>query len=128
MHNAPELQVTVLSEGPRALVQLSGELDITSSRHLQATLDRLLGRRHVPVVHEIVLDVAGVTFADVAGLSPVLHARAVLAHRGGRIEMRGARRLLQRLVRVLGLERELLGADEVGVVAGPASRPLPDAS
>jgi hypothetical protein len=47
---------------------------------------------------------SGVGFADASGISPLLLARAVLARRGGRVELRFCRRGVLRLLRVLGLD------------------------
>ncbi len=94
-------------DGESAVLSLHGELDLASSRVLQDVLDPLIARRR-PSLMTLVLDVAEVTLADVAGLTPVLHVRAVLARRGGSVQLRHASRLLRRLVAVLGLDGELL--------------------
>lgn len=102
------LQVRVDDDdGESAVLSLNGELDLASSRVLQEVLDPLIARCP-PSLRNLVLDVAEVTLADVAGLTPVLHVRAVLARRGGSVRLRHASRLLQRLVAVLGLDSELI--------------------
>jgi hypothetical protein len=53
---------------------------------------------------------SGVGFADASGISPLLLARAVLARRGGRIELRHCRRAVLLLVRLLDL-RDMLDED-----------------
>jgi ABC-type transporter Mla MlaB component len=53
---------------------------------------------------------SGVGFADASGISPLLLARAMLARRDGRVELRHCRRAVLRLVRLLDLQDML--ADE----------------
>lgn len=101
--------------GSTVLVRLDGELDITSSPLLQTVVEQTLAARRVPICTTLVLDMSGVGFADASGISPVLLARATLARRGGRVELRHCRRAVLRLLRLLGLE-ELTDAD------APASR------
>jgi anti-anti-sigma regulatory factor len=58
----------------------------------------------------LVVDMSGIGFADASGISPLLLARAVLARRDGRIELRHCRRAMLRLVRLLDLE-DMLAAE-----------------
>ena len=109
------LAVDVRSEGPTVLVRLDGELDITSSPLLQAVVDQVLAARRQPLCQHLVVDMSGVGFADASGVSPLLLARAVLARRGGRIELRHCRRGVPRLLRLLDLQDMLAAeAPEVG--------------
>jgi anti-anti-sigma factor len=84
-------------------VQLDGELDITSSPLLQTVIDQVLARR-TPRCTYLEIDMSGVSFADASGLSPVLMARAVMARRGGHVQLRHCRRCVLRLLRILGLD------------------------
>lgn len=95
------------SGGDSALLSLHGVLDLATSVVLQHALDPLLSSRR-PALRCLILDVSAVTLADVAGLTPVLHARAVLARRGGWVRLRQPSRLLHRLVEILGLDGELV--------------------
>jgi anti-anti-sigma factor len=104
------LAVDVRTEGETVSVRLDGELDITSSPLLQTVVDQLLAARQQPACRHLVVDMSGVGFADASGISPLLLARAVLAHRGGRVELRHCRRSVLRLVRLLDLQ-DLLAAE-----------------
>ncbi len=120
---APTLRVSLLDSGRSALVLVAGELDLATSGLLQAVLDDVLRARRTPRVGRLVLDMGGVTFVDVAGLSPILHARAVLARRDGLLEIREPTLPLRRVLRVLALD-DLLGVPIVAVTdPRPRARP-----
>lgn len=112
MRNAQStLAVDVRPEGSTVHIRLDGELDITSSPLLQAVVDQALQARRVPICEHLVVDMSGVGFADASGISPLLLARALLARRGGAVELRHCRRGVRRLVRVLGLD-DMLALEE----------------
>jgi anti-anti-sigma factor len=98
------LEVALSESDDRATLQLSGELDVTTSPLLQAVLDQLLAAKRRPVINHLVVEMADVRFADAAGLSPVLHARAVLQKRGGCVLVRRPARAVRRVLDVLGLQ------------------------
>jgi anti-anti-sigma factor len=104
------LAVDVRTEGGTVVVRLDGDLDITSSPLLQTVVEQALAARRQPLCGHLVVDMSGVGFADASGVSPLLLARAVLARRGGRIELRHCRRGVRRLLRVLDLQ-DLLASD-----------------
>ena len=105
MRNAQStLAVDVRPDGTTVVVRLDGELDITSMPLLQAVVDQVLAGRHQPPCTYLVVDMSGVGFADASGISPLLLARAMLARRGGRVELRHCRRAVLRLVRLLDLQ------------------------
>jgi anti-anti-sigma factor len=85
------------------VIRLDGELDITSSALLQTVVDQALSPRRVPRTRLLVLEMSGVSFADAAGLSPILLARALLRKNDGRLELRHSRRAVLRVLRILGL-------------------------
>jgi anti-anti-sigma factor len=112
MHAVAEagtLDLTVLTTGRSAVVRLVGQLDAATSRLVQAVLDPLLHPTRQPTVRRLVLDCAGVRFADASGLSPILHARAVLGQRGGLVELRRLPQTVRQVVDVLGLTEQLDG-------------------
>jgi anti-sigma B factor antagonist len=98
------LAVHVSGEGPTVAVRLDGELDITSAPLLQTVVDQVLAQRRRPVCTFLEIDLSGVSFADASGLSPILLARALLARRGGRLELRHPRRCVSRVLRLLGMD------------------------
>ena len=111
--------------GSTVVVRLDGDLDITSSPLLQTVVEQALRVRRTPPCGVLVIDMSGVGFADASGISPVLLARATLARRGGRVELRHCRRSVLRLVRLMGLD-DLLAADqaEPGDPSSPGRQPV----
>jgi anti-anti-sigma factor len=104
------LAVDVRPDGATVVVRLDGDLDITSMPLLQAVVDQVLAPRRRPPCAHLVVDMSGVGFADASGISPLLLARAMLARRGGQVELRHCRRAVLRLVRLLDL-RDMLADD-----------------
>jgi len=84
-------------------VRLGGELDITSSPLLEAVVEQVCQARRDPPCRRLVVDMSGVGFADASGISPLLLGRAMLARRGGLVELRHCRRAVLRLIRLLDL-------------------------
>lgn len=114
MRNAQStLAVGARTDGATTYVRLDGELDITSAPLLQAVVDQTLAGRRLPPCSRLVVDMSGVIFADASGISPLLHARATLARRGGAVEIRHPRRGVRRLLRLLGLS-EMVEGGSVG--------------
>ncbi len=122
---APTLRLSVLDCGRSALVSVAGELDIATCRLLQALLDDVLRAKRTPRIARLVIDMHEVGFVDAAGLSPILHARAVLARRGGVLEIRRPSQAALRLLAVLNLLDVL--ADPVAESVGVAEQGAPTA-
>ena len=89
--------------GAEVLLHLRGELDVSTCALLQAVLDPLVASRRRPPMLRLRVDMAGVGFADASGLSPLLHARAVLVGRGGTVQVLDPGRPVRRVLDVLGL-------------------------
>jgi anti-anti-sigma factor len=113
------LAVDVHLDGSTVLVRLDGDLDITSSPLLQTVVDQALAARRTPLCQRLVIDMSGVVFADASGMSPLLMARAVLAKRGGSVELARCRRAVLRLLRLL---------DVLDLVADVGEHPGPDSA
>jgi anti-anti-sigma factor len=119
------LALDVRPDGPTVQVRLDGDLDITSSPLLQAVIDQALAARRAPACERLVVDMSGVVFADASGISPLLMARALLARRGGAVELHHCRRAVLRLLRLLDvLDLVADGTED----AGPARTGAPEAS
>jgi anti-anti-sigma factor len=119
------LAVDVRPDGPMVLIRLDGDLDITSSPLLQAVVDQAVAARRTPVCQRLVIDMSGVVFADASGMSPLLMARAMLAKRGGSVELQHCRRAVLRLLRLLDV---LDLVTDAGEPAGPAPAGAPEPS
>jgi anti-anti-sigma factor len=105
------LAVQVSGEGPTVAVRLDGELDITSAPLLQTVVDQVLAKRRKPLCSRLEIDLSGVSFADASGLYPILLARALLARRGGHLELRHPRRCVSRVLRLLGVDETTRGPE-----------------
>jgi anti-anti-sigma factor len=119
------LAVDVRPDGPMVLIRLDGDLDITSSPLLQAVVDQAVAARRTPLCQRLVIDMSGVVFADASGMSPLLMARAMLAKRGGSVELQHCRRAVLRLLRLLDV---LDLVTDAGEPAGPAPVGAPEPS
>jgi anti-sigma B factor antagonist len=110
-------QVTIRVEclGHAAVVSVTGELDMASAPQLEEALGRLVGLPRRPPLDRVEVDLSGVPFADVVGLTPVLTARAVLHARGAELSVQGAEPQVVRLLRLLDVAEPAPGA-----AVGPA--------
>jgi anti-sigma B factor antagonist len=88
-------------DGGRAVVRVSGELDVYSAPKLRAVLAGL----PAPARYWVAVDLAGVTFMDSSGLGALVGA--VRRARGGRgaVCVVGAREHVLRTLRITGLTR-----------------------
>ena len=69
---------------PRRLLRVRGELDLATAPLLARAIDRAaVGRR------EVELDLSGVTFCDVVGLTAIEEAQRQLQDRGCRMSLHG---------------------------------------
>ena len=84
----------------RTVITLTGELDLASSPRLGHAIDDLVG---AGPVDDVVLDLAGVTFCDVRGLTSVLGAHHTVVQAGGRLAVAGASKMMVRLLTLTGL-------------------------
>ena len=92
------LTIEVFPDGPTsARVRVAGELDLATVPRLRAELTALLeGGRH-----ELDLDLDGMTFCDVAGLTALLRAHTRAVHAGGRLVVHGSCPPLRLMLQVL---------------------------
>ena len=91
-------------EESRAIIELSGELDLHSSPQLGAAVEDALGRDATAVE----IDAATLSFADSAGLRALLLARNDADERGATLRLTRVSEPLRRLLEMTGL-RETLG-------------------
>ena len=97
---APRLGITTIASVP-LLVEICGEIDVYSAPALRDELLRVI--RHCGP--QLVLDLAGVTFIDCAGVSALLATRRRARLEDGSVEVIRASERVRRLISLLGLER-----------------------
>ena len=97
----PILHMTVAPEGAATTrLVLRGELDCSSAPHLRARIrDILTGGTTT-----LVLDIAGISFIDAAGLGVLVGAHRQLSERGGRLELCRTPRSVQRVLEITRLK------------------------
>ena len=94
------MELNAQKRGSRLSVQLSGELDHHSAEQTRIMLDTLL--RDV-TVHELVLDLSGMTFMDSAGIGVILGRFRKISMRGGRMVVKGMNASVDRLFQMSGI-------------------------
>jgi anti-sigma B factor antagonist len=101
---------TVRFDRTRAIIKVTGELDLGTAAPLWAVLQNHVaaGRRFLR------LDVSGLTFLDATALSGITRAHQDLLANRGTLVITGVRSLVARVLRMTGL-------DEVLFVSGPRS-------
>jgi anti-anti-sigma factor len=106
------LELEIVAEPTRIVIQAVGELDLAS----QVLLARELARAEAnPEVTEIVLDLAGLTFMDSSGLNVVIQAHARSQASQNRLRIRAARNHVAHVLDIAGVI-ESLSADGTLVI------------
>jgi anti-anti-sigma factor len=93
------LTVTVVSTDPDLVLELVGDLDLSSIPALRAALESL-----EPDAVSVVLDLAGLTFLDSSGMGLVAKTNHELQDRGGGIVLRSPRAHVLRTLQMVGLD------------------------
>ncbi|MCQ0021675.1 STAS domain-containing protein [Streptomyces somaliensis DSM 40738] len=98
----PPISLTATVPGPGTVtVALAGELDLHAAERVEPALARLTG----DVEHELLLDLAGVTFCDSSGVALLLRAHRRCAAAGARLRLCRVQPLPARVIRALGVDR-----------------------
>lgn len=97
---APDFVVRTVWVPPRAVMTLSGELDIASLEILTGSVEALLSIQ--PPAREILINVFGLRFADVGGIRGLLMSCQRL-EQTGLVEVRGVSPSIQRVLDLAGL-------------------------
>jgi anti-anti-sigma factor len=97
------LRITVVEHPERLEVQLDGEMDLSTSGQLTATV-----RTHLQEAPSVRLDLSRLAFCDVVGLSELVAVRQHLVDVRRELVVSGHSRQVLRLIRVVELD-ELLG-------------------
>ncbi len=115
-----DLRLSAGGLGRYVVITIGGELDITTAPALAEYFTAVLGRQ---AGQDIILDVRGVSFADVAGLRALLAADCTVKDSGGSLRLAGAPRQLRRVLAVTGLTERL--ASYPSTYAASAWPPIP---
>jgi anti-anti-sigma factor len=99
-----ELSISCHHFGGRAVIELTGELDMQSSGRLTEQLRDLLP----DAVTRLEIDAARVTFTDSAGLRAVLWARTEASTLGVEFEVTAVSPSVERVIDLAGLRETLL--------------------
>lgn len=102
--NRPDVSIDVSRRsGGGTLIEVGGELDLSSVPQLRSCLSDLVNRGEL----DLVLDLADVTFCDSTALGVFVGAHRRVAASGGHIEFRQPPSTLRNLLMVSGLDQIL---------------------
>jgi anti-sigma B factor antagonist len=87
--------------GGRALLSLSGELDLVTASRLWSEVRAVLGD---PAVSEAVIDLGELRFVDSSGLEVFVDIRRVLESRHGRLTLTRPQSAVRMTLRITGLD------------------------
>lgn len=93
------LTVWVRSEGESTVVEVAGELDLASAAQLTEALE-LAWRNHP---EQVVLELGGLHFIDMAGVRSVLEAQRNAEQQGGRLVLADVRQPVRRVLALAGM-------------------------
>jgi anti-anti-sigma factor len=92
---------------PEALVVLTGEIDLHNVEQLRAALTAVVANP----VRLLVVDLSALGFASLGALASIVDTAHALSVQGGRVQVRGARPLHRRVLRLLGTPPGLVVMD-----------------
>lgn len=96
-----QLRLSVSRTGDRAVLRLSGEIDIATEPRLRGRLRDLIEPGRPEPVRHLVVDVAELQFLDLSGFQALLDAERQLRRRGGSLVLRSPTRRVRRLLSLL---------------------------
>ena len=103
MPASAHLTITIHHCGPRSVLRLQGELDASTEDQMRTAIGNALD--HSPEL--LVVDLSALGFMDCSGLSVLVRAHQRLAEQGRQLLITGAQPVVQRLIRVTGLDTYL---------------------
>jgi anti-anti-sigma factor len=103
----PALTISTHLDGSRAVVALSGELDLNGVPHLLDEVRQALA----PDVEEVGIDLRDLRFIDSAGIQGVLSARQQIQDAGATFRVVGMSPTVARVVAMAGVESLLPSED-----------------
>ena len=99
VRDAHSLEVRSRREGRQTIVAVDGEVDLATARELRDELERLVQSGCL----RLRVDLAQVSFMDVAGLRALIDARDYLAAIGGELSIGSQSPLVQRLLEMTAM-------------------------
>ena len=110
---AAELSLDTRQEGAWTVVDVGGELDLSSAPALSSTLDSLIAGD----ASHVIVDLGDVSFMDSSGLGVVLEAFKAVTDSGGRMPLVVSDGPVSRLLEITGLTDQLDIHDSVSAAA-----------
>ena len=104
---SPALTLQVQQQGTRAVLTLAGELDLDGADVLTATASDLIVQGH----HDLVLEMARVSFCDSMGLNALLHILRQATTAGGSLVLVSPTDPVKRLLSMCGVDRIISTSD-----------------
>jgi anti-sigma B factor antagonist len=102
-------------DGTSAVVKVTGEIDVHTSRELRTVLLALADEGHT----HIVADFSGVRFCDAAGLGALVAANNRVREHHGTVRLTGVRPAQRRILRITRLDRLFQPYDSVDEALTP---------
>jgi anti-anti-sigma factor len=102
----PILALAAAREGPRAVVEVRGPLDLDTVGLLVDFVDDTVLTGRPPAV--LVLDLSGVTFFSAAGITALLRVRRRVAVGGCALVVREPSRIVLAVLAMVGLDNEFI--------------------
>ncbi len=124
MTSGSALEIVTQQQGPRSVLRLRGELDLSNDNDLRREIRGIL-HSHNPQI--LVLDLSELGFTDSTGLAAMVWAHKQMTERGHQLWLAGPNSLILRLLRISGLDKHLQLVTEGGAADGPAGPPVPAA-
>lgn len=97
-----EFRIDSQTEGPCAVVQAAGELDLAASQRLRLVIDEALASVAPP---RLILDLSEITFCDSHGLDLLISTYLRCTDARGRLVLVVAPGVLSRLLQIANLDR-----------------------
>jgi anti-anti-sigma factor len=117
------LQITVQDDGPSLVLHVHGEIDLSTVETLRTCLEHELSGSS----DSLVVDVAGVTFLDCAGINLLVRSNAQLTETGRTLSVRNPSATIRRVFTIVGIDNLLIDGTEAPDAAyDPQASPASD--
>lgn len=103
----PSLSLDVKKVGAASIVFLSGDIDASSIRDFQSTVEPLCGCERP----QVILDCTALSYVNSTGLGALFTLSRMCRTNGGKLVMYGVRPKIRNVITVLGLETLLVLCD-----------------